>query len=83
MREYEDEWIVLLGGGGECLGVVCSGCVADEELLALELEAALDEREPASTADRAHGARERTARRRTQARRPRARARALASARRD
>jgi hypothetical protein len=32
------EWVVLSTRHGDCLGVVCAGCVADEELLALELE---------------------------------------------
>lgn len=38
--EYAD-WVVLLTPAGEYLGVVCTGCVADEELLARELEDAL------------------------------------------
>jgi hypothetical protein len=33
------EWFVLLSRSGEYLGVACVGCVADEELLVLELEA--------------------------------------------
>jgi hypothetical protein len=39
-EEYA-EWIVLLTPAGEHLGVVCAGCVADEELLVRELEDAL------------------------------------------
>lgn len=38
--EYGD-WIALLSRDGEYLGVACVGCVADEELLVLELESAL------------------------------------------
>lgn len=34
------EWVVLLARDGEYLGVVCAGCVADEELLVGELEQA-------------------------------------------
>jgi hypothetical protein len=36
------DWIVLLARGGELLGVACIGCLADEELLVLELEAAYE-----------------------------------------
>jgi hypothetical protein len=35
------EWVVLLTPAGEYLGVVCAGCVAEDELLARELEDAL------------------------------------------
>jgi hypothetical protein len=35
------DWTVLLSRGGEYLGVACVGCVADEELLVLELESSL------------------------------------------
>jgi hypothetical protein len=35
------DWFVLLSRGGEYLGLACVGCVADEELLVLELEASL------------------------------------------
>jgi hypothetical protein len=38
--EHRD-WFVLLSRGGEYLGLACVGCVADEELLVLELEASL------------------------------------------
>jgi hypothetical protein len=34
------DWYVLTTREGEHLGVVCAGCVADEELMLLELEAA-------------------------------------------
>jgi hypothetical protein len=34
-------WFVLLSRGSEYLGLACVGCVADEELLVLELEASL------------------------------------------
>jgi hypothetical protein len=34
------EWVVLLARDGEYLGVICAGCVADEELLLGELEQA-------------------------------------------
>ncbi len=36
-----DDWLVLLSRDGEYLGVACVGCVADEELLVLELESSL------------------------------------------
>jgi hypothetical protein len=36
-----DDWLVLLSLGGEYLGIACIGCVADEELLVLELESSL------------------------------------------
>ncbi len=39
-EEYAD-WCVLITEDGECVGVACSGCVADEELLVFELEADL------------------------------------------
>lgn len=32
------EWVLLLARDGEYLGVVCAGCLAEEELLLLELE---------------------------------------------
>jgi hypothetical protein len=35
------DWFVLLSRDGEYLGVACVGCVADEELLVLELESSL------------------------------------------
>jgi hypothetical protein len=35
------EWLVLSTPGGEYLGIVCAGCIAEPELLALELEDAL------------------------------------------
>jgi hypothetical protein len=35
------EWIVLLSRDGEQLGIACIGCLADEELLVLELEDSL------------------------------------------
>jgi hypothetical protein len=35
------DWFVLLSRDGEYLGVACVGCVADEELLVLELEGSL------------------------------------------
>ena len=35
------DWFVLLSHDGQYLGVACVGCVADEELLVLELEGAL------------------------------------------
>jgi hypothetical protein len=35
------DWIVLLSRGGELLGVACVGCLADEDLLVLELEDSL------------------------------------------
>jgi hypothetical protein len=38
--DYE-EWFVLLSRSGEYLGIACVGCVADVELLVLELEAEL------------------------------------------
>jgi hypothetical protein len=31
-------WLVLVTRDGECLGVICAGCVADEELALVELE---------------------------------------------
>jgi hypothetical protein len=34
------DWYVLISREGEYLGVVCAGCVADEDLLRLQLEAA-------------------------------------------
>jgi hypothetical protein len=36
------DWRELLDRRGERLALVCSGCVADEELLVVELEAALE-----------------------------------------
>ena len=35
------DWFVLLSRAGEYLGVACVGCVADEELLVLDLEDSL------------------------------------------
>jgi hypothetical protein len=35
------EWLVLSTPGGEYLGIVCAGCIAEPELLGLELEDAL------------------------------------------
>jgi hypothetical protein len=35
------EWLVLSTAAGEYLGIVCAGCIAEPELLALELEDAL------------------------------------------
>jgi hypothetical protein len=35
------EWLVLSTSDGEYLGIVCAGCIAEPELLALELEDAL------------------------------------------
>jgi hypothetical protein len=35
------DWIVLLSRSGELLGVACVGCLADEQLLVLELEDSL------------------------------------------
>ena len=35
------DWFLLLSRDGEYLGVACVGCVADEELLVLELEGSL------------------------------------------
>jgi hypothetical protein len=35
------EWLVLSTPGGEYLGIVCAGCIAEPELLAPELEDAL------------------------------------------
>ncbi|HST32669.1 MAG TPA: hypothetical protein VLJ80_04010 [Solirubrobacteraceae bacterium] len=35
------EWLVLSTPCGEYLGIVCAGCIAEPELLALELEDAL------------------------------------------
>jgi hypothetical protein len=35
------EWLVLSTPEGEYLGIVCAGCIAEPELLALELEDAL------------------------------------------
>lgn len=35
------EWIVLISRDGEQLGVACVGCLAEEELLVLELEDSL------------------------------------------
>jgi hypothetical protein len=34
-------WYVLTSRDGELLGLACAGCVADEELLVVELEGAL------------------------------------------
>jgi hypothetical protein len=34
-----EDWLVLVAREGEYLGVVCSGCIADEDLALLELEA--------------------------------------------
>jgi hypothetical protein len=39
--EYEREWLVLSTPAGEYLGVVCSGCVADEELVSIDIELSL------------------------------------------
>jgi hypothetical protein len=36
------DWRELLDRRGERLALACSGCVADEELLVVELEAALE-----------------------------------------
>jgi hypothetical protein len=36
------DWIGLLARSGELLGVACIGCLADEELLVLELESAYE-----------------------------------------
>jgi hypothetical protein len=35
------EWLVLSTPADEYLGIVCAGCIAEPELLALELEDAL------------------------------------------
>jgi hypothetical protein len=35
------EWHVVSTARGECLGVVCSACLADDELVLLELESSL------------------------------------------
>jgi hypothetical protein len=40
LSEYA-EWLVLSTRDGEYLGIVCAGCIAEPELLALELEDAL------------------------------------------
>lgn len=48
-REYA-EWVVLLAEDGAYLGVVCAGCVADEELLRAELEASA----PSAATSRPH-----------------------------
>jgi hypothetical protein len=39
--EYEQEWLVLSTPDGEYLGVLCSGCVADEELVLIDMEISL------------------------------------------
>jgi hypothetical protein len=33
-----EDWLVLVTRDGEYLGVVCSGCVVDEDLAVVELE---------------------------------------------
>jgi hypothetical protein len=35
------DWHVLVGADGELLAIVCPGCVADDDLLVVELEASL------------------------------------------
>jgi hypothetical protein len=32
------DWLVLLTREGEYIGIVCSGCIADEDLAIVELE---------------------------------------------
>jgi hypothetical protein len=35
------EWHVVIGADGELLGIVCTGCLGDDELILLELESSL------------------------------------------
>jgi hypothetical protein len=35
------EWHVVISADGELLGVVCSGCLIDDELIAIELGSSL------------------------------------------
>jgi hypothetical protein len=35
------EWHVVISADGELLGVVCVGCLIDDELIAIELESSL------------------------------------------
>jgi hypothetical protein len=35
------EWHVVIAADGEFLGVVCAGCLIDDELIAIELESRL------------------------------------------
>jgi hypothetical protein len=35
------EWHLVIAAGGELLGVVCAGCLIDDELIAIELESSL------------------------------------------
>jgi hypothetical protein len=37
-----EDWLVLVTRDGEYLGVVCPGCVVDEELALIELEDAYE-----------------------------------------
>ncbi|HEV7528674.1 MAG TPA: hypothetical protein VGO29_07240 [Solirubrobacteraceae bacterium] len=34
-----EDWLMLVTRDGEYLGVACSGCIADEDLALIELEA--------------------------------------------
>ncbi len=75
------DWYALIARGGAYLGVVCVGCVADEELLVAELEAELIEQAPPTSDGHGAAARTRGPRRRRDVHPARPRVRAHASSR--